>query len=114
LIISFVGRALPSPVVYFPLSFPDLFGLIPATLQNFRRIAELLSRRRTQITLADATFDPETWCFYLATLCLLASISELAMVIPYHPGVAQHYETIIAHAEGTLCTFSIPPLFFAN
>jgi hypothetical protein len=84
---------------------PEFFVLIPAVLLSFRRIVELLSNRHARITLSDGTFDPERWRFYLATLRLLASIAEPAMVIPYHPVVVQHYEAIIAQAAETLRTF---------
>jgi hypothetical protein len=92
-------------MTHFPHLFPsqEFFGSIPTVLLNFRQIGELLSNRRARIALSDVDFDPEPWRFYFATLCLLASISELAMVIPYHPAVAQHYEAIIAQAVETLC-----------
>jgi hypothetical protein len=84
-------------------SLQEFFGLIPTVLLNLRQVGVLLSDRRARIALSDVDLDPERWRFYFATLRLLASISELAMVIPYHPAVAQHYEAIIALAVGTLC-----------
>jgi hypothetical protein len=94
---------------HHPFPSQEFFGLIPTILLNLRQIGGLLSNRRAQIALSDADFDPERWRFYFATLRLLASISELAMVIPYHPAVAQHYEAIIAQAVDTLCKLLLIP-----
>jgi hypothetical protein len=94
---------------HHPFPSQEFFGLIPTFLLNLRQIGVLLSDRRARIALSDADSDPERWRFYFATLRLLASISELAMVIPHHPAVAQHYEAIIALAVGTLCKSPLIP-----
>jgi hypothetical protein len=106
-----LGNRVPllCPIFTARFSLQEFFGLIPTVLLNLRQIGVLLSDCRARIALSDVDPNPDQWRFYFATLRLLASISELAMVIPYRPAVAQHYEVIIALAVGTLCKSPLIP-----
>jgi hypothetical protein len=97
------------PILTARFSLQEFFGLIPTVLLNLCQISVLLSDRRARIALSDVDPDPDQWLFYFATLRMLASISELAMVTPYRPAVAQHYEAIIALAVDTLCKSPLIP-----
>jgi hypothetical protein len=82
-----------------PLKLPtDGRAVLPVILQGLREVASCLLERRTQLSFIGLV-NPSHWRYYLATLRLLAAISDMVMTVPFRDTLVTLYHTIFDLAE---------------